>query len=41
MKRKVNVSNLNVSYYGNEVVSDVSFSFETGNLIGIVGPNGA
>lgn len=41
MKREVNVSNLVVSYYGNEVVRDVSFSFETGNLIGIIGPNGA
>lgn len=41
MDCKVNVSNLNVSYSGNEVVKDVSFSFETGNLIGIVGPNGA
>lgn len=37
----VSVSNLNVSYYGNEVVRNVSFSFKTGNLIGIVGPNGA
>lgn len=41
MSHKVNVSNLSVSYYGNEVVRNVSFSFETGNLIGIVGPNGA
>lgn len=35
------VENLSVSYYGNEVVSDVSFTFETGRLIGIIGPNGA
>lgn len=41
MKRKVNVKHLSVSYYGNEVVTDVSFSFELGNLIGIIGPNGA
>ena len=41
MKGTVSVSNLNVSYYGNKVVQDISFSFETGNLIGIIGPNGA
>ncbi|MEI3613852.1 metal ABC transporter ATP-binding protein [Pseudogracilibacillus sp. SO30301A] len=41
MKRTVEVNNLSVSYYGNEVVKDISFSFETGNLIGIIGPNGA
>lgn len=41
MTNNVSVSNLSVSYYGNEVVRDVSFSFEAGNLIGIVGPNGA
>ena len=35
------VENLSVSYYGNEVVSDISFEFETGRLIGIIGPNGA
>lgn len=41
MKGTVEVNNLSVSYYGNEVVKDISFSFETGNLIGIIGPNGA
>lgn len=41
MESKISVNNLSVSYYGNEVVRDVSFSFEMGNLIGIVGPNGA
>jgi len=41
MKGTVNVSNLSVSFYGNEVVRNISFSFNTGNLIGIIGPNGA
>ncbi len=37
----IKVSNLSVSYYGNEVVSDVNFEFDKGSLIGIIGPNGA
>lgn len=37
----IKVENLSVSYYGNEVVSDVSFEFAAGHLIGIIGPNGA
>lgn len=41
MKGTVKVDGLSVSYYGNEVVQNVSFSFETGKLIGIIGPNGA
>lgn len=41
MPHAVEVSNLSVSYYGNQVVKNVSFSFETGSLIGIIGPNGA
>lgn len=41
MKNAIDVRNLHVSYYGNEVVHDVSFSFEHGKLIGIIGPNGA
>src|SRR5699024_2065887 len=32
---------LSVSYNGNKAIKDISFSFETGNLIGIIGPNGA
>jgi len=35
------VNNISVSYDGNEAVTDVSFSFESGNLIGVLGPNGA
>ena len=35
------VNNISVSYDDNEVVKDVSFSFEPGSLIGVLGPNGA
>jgi|SRR5690625_1463623 len=41
MKKSIEVNHLHVSYYGNEVVRDVSFSFDNGNIIGIIGPNGA
>lgn len=37
----ITVNNISVSYDGNEVVKDVSFSFESGKLIGVLGPNGA
>lgn len=37
----IKVENLSVSYYGHEVVKDVSFSFEAGRIVGIIGPNGA
>ncbi|MCJ7839938.1 metal ABC transporter ATP-binding protein [Lederbergia sp. NSJ-179] len=41
MEAAVEVKNLHVSYYGKEVIRDISFSFSTGKLIGIIGPNGA
>lgn len=41
MSKAVEVRHLNVSYYGNNVVHDVSFSVDRGKLIGIIGPNGA
>lgn len=41
MNDLIEVKHLTVSYYGNEVVQDVSFSFQKGKLIGIIGPNGA
>lgn len=41
MKKSVEVRNLHVSYYGNEVISNVTFSIESGKLVGIIGPNGA
>jgi len=37
----IEVKHLTVSYFGNEVIQDVSFSFEIGKLVGIIGPNGA
>ena len=41
MAGTVCVKNLHVSYHGKEVVSDVSFEFESHKLIGVIGPNGA
>src|SRR5690625_4237350 len=41
MQDTVTVKNLSVSYFGNEVDQNISFSFQTGKLIGIIGPNGA
>lgn len=37
----IRVEGLSVSYSGREVVSNVSFAFDKGSLIGIIGPNGA
>lgn len=39
--KAISVKNLHVSYYGNEVVHNINFSFDRGKLIGIIGPNGA
>lgn len=41
MIQTIDVNDLNVSYYGKEVVKNASFSVERGKLIGIIGPNGA
>ncbi|KXH87126.1 metal ABC transporter ATP-binding protein [Sporosarcina sp. HYO08] len=41
MKDAIAVSNLNVSYYGKEVLHNINFSIEQGKLTGIIGPNGA
>lgn len=41
MTKAVEVSNLHVSYFGNEVVKDINFKTDKGRLIGIIGPNGA
>lgn len=41
MRQTIDVNNLHISYYGKEVIKDVSFSLQTGKLIGILGPNGA
>lgn len=41
MAPAIAVEDLYVSYDGNDVVHNVSFSIEKRNLVGIVGPNGA
>ncbi len=41
MSKAVEVSNLHVSYFGDEVVKDVNFKIDKGRLVGIIGPNGA
>lgn len=41
MKNTIDVKNLSVSYYGKNVLNKISFSEESGKLIGIIGPNGA
>ncbi|MCM3111213.1 metal ABC transporter ATP-binding protein [Lederbergia lenta] len=41
IEKKLKVSHLCVSYHGNVVLQDISFSVDTGKLIGIIGPNGA
>src|SRR5699024_2423215 len=41
MSKKIEVNHLNVSYFGHRALRNISFSFETGKLIGIIGPNGA
>jgi len=41
MQRKIDVNDLSVSYFGKQVVQNISFSFSDENLIGIIGPNGA
>jgi ABC-type Mn2+/Zn2+ transport system ATPase subunit len=41
MLSAISVKNLNVSYYGNDAIQNVSFSISPGKLVGIIGPNGA
>lgn len=41
MSKTIDVKNLSVSYSGKRAISNVSFSLESGKLIGIIGPNGA
>ena len=36
----ISVKNLSKSYGSHQVLSDVSFSFEGGQIIGLLGPNG-
>ena len=37
----ISVKNLSKSYGSHQVLSDVSFSFEGGQIIGLLGPNGS
>lgn len=41
MEKAVEVENLSVSFFGNPVLKNISFSVESGKMIGIIGPNGA
>lgn len=41
MVKALEISNLNASYFGDEVIQDISFEIEKGKLVGIIGPNGA
>lgn len=41
MKNTIAVSNLHVSYYGNEALSNINFTISEGSIVGIIGPNGA
>ncbi|OKL36593.1 metal ABC transporter ATP-binding protein [Domibacillus mangrovi] len=41
MKPVLHVSNLFVSYHGNDAIRNMSFSVKPGKLVGIIGPNGA
>jgi manganese transport system ATP-binding protein len=41
MDRALKVDQLYVSYLGNQVVKDITFSVSKGSLVGIIGPNGA
>ena len=37
----ISITDLHVSYYGNEAIKGISLTVNTGNLVGIIGPNGA
>lgn len=41
VEERMKVEHLSVSYDGNPILNDISFSFGSGKLIGILGPNGA
>ena len=41
MHKALNIENLNVSYQETQVLKDITFSIDTGKIVGIVGPNGA
>lgn len=37
----IEVENLNISYYHKKIIDNLSFTFDSGTLIGIIGPNGS
>lgn len=39
--RAIEVNDLHVSYYGEEVLKGISLSVKKGNIVGVIGPNGA
>ena len=41
MANLIDVEHLSKSYGSNRVLEDISFSFEAGNIIGLLGPNGS
>ncbi len=41
MKPAIEISQLNVSYFGSKAIQQVSLSIDAGRLVGIIGPNGA
>jgi manganese transport system ATP-binding protein len=41
MEHALEIERLFVSYLGNQVVKDITFSVKKGSLVGIIGPNGA
>lgn len=41
MSEILKVSNLSKSYGSNQVLKDISFTFESGQIIGLLGPNGS
>lgn len=40
-ENSLSVNHLSVSYFGNNVLKDISFTCTLGKLVGIIGPNGA
>ncbi len=41
MSKTIDVKNVSVSYTDKKVIQDISFSLDSGRMIGIIGPNGA
>ncbi|WP_186579394.1 metal ABC transporter ATP-binding protein [Aquibacillus kalidii] len=41
MQSAISISDLHVSYHGNEAVKGINLAIEPGKLVGIIGPNGA